>query len=236
MHYYLYEVKNKINGKFYVGVHKTLNLEDGYMGSGKIILSAIKKYGIENFEKTIIEFFDEAESMFHKEAEVVNEEFLEREDIYNLRKGGTGGFDWINRSGIPKNKGNHHSDETKKILSEHLKGKTRPDISEACKKAWSSKSEEERQAFGAKMSKALCGKKKSLEHKAKIAEGVRLAHQRQLENTDAENFLEIKRKRMSKTRASRKPMTLEEKEAHSQRMKEWHRKQREIKQLYSKLD
>lgn len=229
MHYYLYEVKNKINGKIYVGVHKTDNIEDGYMGSGKVILQALEKYGIENFEKIILEFFDDAESMFRREAEIINQEFLAREDVYNLRRGGMGGFDWINSSGISKFKGRRHTEETKKTLSDLMKGKERPELSKACKKAWDAKSDEERQAFGNKMSEKLLGKKKTPEQRAKISESVRLAHQRQIENTDAVERLELKRKRMSEARAARKPATQEEKDAQSLRMKEWHRKRREAK-------
>jgi hypothetical protein len=98
MHYYLYELKNLINGKIYVGVHKTATIDDGYMGSGKVSKVAIEKHGIENFSKTILEEFENAEQMFAREAEVVNEAFLAREDVYNLRRGGTGGFDYINSS------------------------------------------------------------------------------------------------------------------------------------------
>lgn len=36
--------------------------------------------------------------MYAKEAEIVNEEFLLREDVYNLRRGGHGGFEYINKS------------------------------------------------------------------------------------------------------------------------------------------
>jgi hypothetical protein len=236
MHYYLYEVKNKVNGKIYVGVHKTNNLTDGYMGSGKVILQAIEKHGLDNFEKTILEFFDDAESMFKRESEVVNGTFLERDDVYNLRRGGMGGFDWINSSNIPKFKGRSHSEETKQILSNLMKGKERPEISKACKKSWDSKNDEERQAFGNKISEKLRGKKKSPEHRAKISEGVRLAQQRELDNVNYSESLEIKRKRMSEARAARKPMTIEEREAHSQRMKEWHQKRRENKQLSIQQD
>jgi hypothetical protein len=236
MHYYLYEVKNRVNGKIYVGVHKTDSLEDSYMGSGKVILQAIEKHGLENFEKTILEFFDDADSMFRRESEVVDDAFLARDDVYNLRRGGIGGFDWINSSNVPKFKGRSHSEETKRILSEHLKGKERPDISEACRQAWSSKSEEGKQAFGEIMSNALRGRKQSPEQKANISEGVRQAAKRRLETPEGLAQRELQRQRMREARANRKPMTLEEKEAHSQRMKEWHRKRREAKQLASDLD
>lgn len=97
---YLYQITNLINNKIYVGVHKTNNIDDGYMGSGKVIVSAIKKYGIENFRKDILEFFDTYDLVLQKETEIVTEEFLQRPDVYNLRKGGSGGFDYINKTGL----------------------------------------------------------------------------------------------------------------------------------------
>lgn len=98
MFYYLYEIRNLINGKIYVGVHKTQNLNDGYMGSGKVILRAIEKHGINNFQKVILEQFTDAALMYAREKEVVTEDFLSRKDVYNLRRGGFGGFDYINKN------------------------------------------------------------------------------------------------------------------------------------------
>lgn len=100
MFYYLYQITNLVNNKIYVGVHKTVNIDDGYMGSGKIIKRAIKNHGIDNFKKDILEIFVNSESMYAKEKEIVTDEFLLREDVYNLRRGGNGGFDYINDNNL----------------------------------------------------------------------------------------------------------------------------------------
>ena len=99
-YYYLYQITNLVNAKIYVGVHKTSDINDEYMGSGKVIRSAIQKYGANNFKKDILEFFDTSEAMYAREKEIVTDEFLLREDVYNLRRGGTGGFDYLNKTGL----------------------------------------------------------------------------------------------------------------------------------------
>lgn len=96
MYYYLYKVTNLDSNKIYIGVHKTKNLNDGYMGSGSELLNDIKTFGVDRFSKEILEFFQNSRQMFLREEEMVNFEFLKRPDVYNKRVGGRGGFDFIN--------------------------------------------------------------------------------------------------------------------------------------------
>ena len=85
MFYTIYKITNQIDGKIYIGSHKTLDLDDSYMGSGKYLKLAQEKYGLENFKKEILFVFDTPELMYAKEKEIVNEEFLALENTYNLK-------------------------------------------------------------------------------------------------------------------------------------------------------
>lgn len=94
MHYLVYQITNTLNGKDYIGCHKTENKDDGYMGSGKVLKRAIKKYGLENFKKDILFEASSSEEMFTKEKELV----VLGPQSYNVKEGGHGGFDHISRS------------------------------------------------------------------------------------------------------------------------------------------
>lgn len=54
MYNYIYRITNLINGKTYIGQHQYKKIDDKYMGSGTYLKRAKKKYGLENFQKTII--------------------------------------------------------------------------------------------------------------------------------------------------------------------------------------
>lgn len=86
MYYTVYKITNLINNKIYIGQHQTLDLNDTYMGSGKLIKAAIRKYGKVNFTKEVLGVFDTPEEMNAREKELV----VIGEGSYNLSPGGTG--------------------------------------------------------------------------------------------------------------------------------------------------
>jgi len=104
---YTYQIKNLINGKTYIGVHSTDKLDDGYMGSGNKLKDAYKKYGKENFVKTIMCFFDTSDEAYEEEEFLVDEKWIKSTDTYNIALGGSGG---------------NFGEEVNKKLSEGKKG------------------------------------------------------------------------------------------------------------------
>lgn len=128
----LYKITNLVNGKVYVGVHCTDNLEDGYMGSGPAIKAAIRKHGIENFKKEVLVYCLDADMAYAFERMVVNIDFVNRRDTYNMKAGGEGGKTGCKTSDETKrkigeaNKGKHRSEEAKRKMSEAKKGEKHP--------------------------------------------------------------------------------------------------------------
>jgi hypothetical protein len=140
IYYTVYKITNKIDGKIYIGKHQTKDINDEYMGSGKRLLYAIKKYGMQNFTKEILFIFDNKEAMDRKEFEIVNSEFVMREDTYNIALGGQGGKLFphkytLNLSEEERNRrsiqtvnvhtGSKRSKETKEKMRKSQTGKTK---------------------------------------------------------------------------------------------------------------
>lgn len=87
---YFYKITNLTNNHFYYGIHSTNNLNDGYMGSGRRLHYAYKKYGIKNFTKEILKFFNTREECAKYEAEMVTEDLVKNDNCYNVKLGGEG--------------------------------------------------------------------------------------------------------------------------------------------------
>ena len=105
--YIVYETRNLVNQKIYIGVHRTPTpyTFDGYLGCGVINTQpytyenaktafqyAVKKYGPKNFFRTTLAVFDTFDDALDLERWLVTEDFINREDTYNMCLGGFGGY------------------------------------------------------------------------------------------------------------------------------------------------
>lgn len=90
--HYLYKTTCVITGRYYIGMHSTSNLDDGYMGSGLRLRRSIRKYGVENHVKEILAFFETRELLIEAEKQAITPEMLTDTNCMNLMGGGKGGF------------------------------------------------------------------------------------------------------------------------------------------------
>lgn len=134
------------------------------MGSGKYLIRSINKYGKSCFVKEILQTFANSIELYQAERDYVTEEFVKRDDTFNIKVGGYGG-------GSPRTaetrakmsharKGRSHSKEHIRKIQESRKG-----IATNKGSKWS---QESRNAASARQ-KGKPGRKKTQEEKDKIA-------------------------------------------------------------------
>lgn len=151
----IYKTTNLLNGMIYVG--KDLKNNPKYLGSGLLLLKAIKKYGKENFKKEILEVCSTKEILNEKEKFWIETlQARNREIGYNIAEGGHGGLTY--------------DEETKKKISEQMKNRI---VSEETKEKLSKSRKgifKHTEETKEKLSKSHKGKKLSKEHIEKIKE------------------------------------------------------------------
>lgn len=125
---FVYQTKNLINGKTYIGVRCTNNLNDGYIGCGVVsqknavhrkehrkdktaFVNAVVKHGYENFKREILIFFDTSEEAYEEEAWLVNEDWVKDKNNYNVALGGLHGH-----------RHPFHDQYPKEMVEDYLKG------------------------------------------------------------------------------------------------------------------
>lgn len=91
-YHYIYKTTNLLNGKYYIGMHSTDDLDDGYMGSGKRLRRSLNKHGKDNHKVEILEFVDTREELKKREEEIVNLNEIAKVECMNLKVGGYGGL------------------------------------------------------------------------------------------------------------------------------------------------
>jgi hypothetical protein len=131
-YHFIYKTTCILTNKFYIGMHSTDNLNDGYIGSGKILWYSIKKYGKDNHRCEIIEFSPDRQMLAIREEVTVNKEMINNPMCMNIVRGGDNALldhpdatEWRRRGAIAANKINWANPEFRerkiKEISDRLK-------------------------------------------------------------------------------------------------------------------
>lgn len=86
--YTIYKITCLVNGRYYVGKHKTKKPLDWYYGSSPELQEDIRKYGKEKFKKEVLHVYKRESTMKRKERQIVNEIMVMDPKSYNVRLGG----------------------------------------------------------------------------------------------------------------------------------------------------
>ena len=86
-YHYIYKI-TRDDGQYYIGMHSTDDLDDGYFGSGKLITRSIKKHGREKHKKEILAFLPSREALRNREEQLVTEEVVNDPLCMNIATGG----------------------------------------------------------------------------------------------------------------------------------------------------
>jgi group I intron endonuclease len=142
--HFIYITTNLITNEKYIGKHYG-ELDDNYLGSGKILQRAVTKYGKENFKRDILYISKDEKENCQKEREFIKAyNAVEDRNFYNIAEGGDGGDifhqlpleqqEALRKQFSKKNSGSgnpmygkHHSEETKEKLRQIDKSYTQTD-------------------------------------------------------------------------------------------------------------
>ena len=112
----VYKVTNNFNNKYYIGVQNR-HVPGGYLGSGKAITKAVKKYGKENFTKVVLHECKTALETYKLEGEIVTKKLVDDPNCYNMTLGGKIPPDQTGRKMPPRSKAYLKKQRDRKIGS-----------------------------------------------------------------------------------------------------------------------
>ena len=178
-HHIIYKTTCLVTGRWYIGMHSTDDLDDGYQGSGTFLWKSIKKHGKEKHVTVILEHLPDRHTLGLREEEILTKEFRADPLCMNFRSGGTGNQPGASLPAETKAKvsaalkahyASEHGQQTRQRLSEAITGLSRSEETRT-KMSIGSKSKPKSDAHRASMSATRKGKTQSPERKARTRTG-----------------------------------------------------------------
>jgi hypothetical protein len=168
--HFIYRTENIKTGRYYIGMHSTSDINDGYLGSGSLLKKSVQYHGREYHERTILEYCSSREELMIREGEIINDDVLNDPKCMNISPGG-GGFEKIEYCRSAGRIGNENfkkrlkeDKEFRKIFSEKISKSNKDKPRGFCKnpevgtKAWIGKAHKEE-------TKSIIGEKNSIRQK-----------------------------------------------------------------------
>lgn len=84
-HHLIYKTTCLVSGRWYLGMHSTNVLDDGYYGSGTHLQNSLKKHGKENHVYEIIESLPSRAELRLREKQILTEDFISDPLCMNIR-------------------------------------------------------------------------------------------------------------------------------------------------------
>jgi group I intron endonuclease len=204
----IYKAANKINGKVYIGqTVKGLSgrISDHIRDSKLPFGCALRKYGLQSFDISVIDSADSKEALNEKERYWIKTCDCKNPKGYNLTDGGEGNLGWSPSQEARKKMSDAHTPERRKKLSERVSGDNnpmkRPEVSDKVRDANIGRcpSEETRQ----RMSQAHLGIKQTEEWVQKKSESL-MGHLVSAETREKLRQARLGRKASEEERAKRR--------------------------------
>lgn len=86
----IYKTTCLVTGKWYIGMHSTDDLDDGYLGSGQVLSRSVKKHGKSQHVYEVLEHHPSRKSVSEREEELLTKEFRANPLCMNIAGGGIG--------------------------------------------------------------------------------------------------------------------------------------------------
>ena len=87
---FIYKTTNTLNRMYYIGMHRTDDMDDGYLGSGVAFMKAISLFGRSVFTREVLQFAESDYELRCLEKQYVPRSVVDDPLCYNLTTGGGG--------------------------------------------------------------------------------------------------------------------------------------------------